>query len=332
MADIQHHHRCLDPALGDLRVAYSFGHLDEPRVSAFETHLLTCVACWHEVTALRPAVQVLYADRRVLTTIEPAEVAGLMGLSAALRRPMAGHSAHAALGAVLYAAMFAIPVLVELAYQWDRYGRLALLCAPPVFAAMLTVTLLALWQLTAAARTGGYGLVRGLACLVGGAAGVVAIVVAVMPVAPTVEAAFKTYPAHLGYLKSAFYAHLVGPAFLVLPFAFVTSMQRELQRKRHQQVLWLIDGDSRAAAPRGVHRVSLGSLLIYLGLLFTFHVVGVSHLFDNLSESPYRTFFMALVMVRVGISLLLPCACVWWFKSSLDDLRRECLAVLSFER
>jgi hypothetical protein len=330
--DALSHVRCVDPPLGELRLPYAFGDLEDSWVPAFEVHLLACHACWQEVEALRPAVRVLRTDSRLLSTATSTAIAGLMGLSAALYRPQAGHLPHVVVCAVLYGAMFAVPVLVEVAYQWGAHGGLAVRVAPIVLLAMTLFTLLASRQAVSAARRGHYGAGPSLTWLIGGAVAVAASVAVVLPATPTVTAAFTTYPAHLGYLKSVFYAHLVGPPFLVWPLTFVTAMQGELQRGRHQQVLWLIDGDARAVPPRGVHRLTVRGLLVYLGLLCVFHLAGMSHLFDNLVEGRYRTLFMALVMLRIGVSLMLPCVSLWWYATSLDDLRRECVAVLSFYR
>lgn len=78
------------------------------------------------------------------------------------------------------------------------------------------------------------------------------------------------------------------------------SWSRCARRSRHfvstgacAQVLLLRNGDSQVATPRGVYGPTVRRLLLYLGILSAFIAAGVSHLFDNLAESPHRTLFMA---------------------------------------
>lgn len=322
--------RCAEPALADLITPYCFGDITDTQRTAFEIHLLECSRCWQEVVRLERAVRALRTDRSVALSLTTREVPGLLGVSAALERPLGGHAGHAIAASSLFGLLFAIPVLVEVAYRWDLYERLALWLAPSVFAWMLVSTLLALWVEARAARRRHIGLVQGLSVMVGAAAVLSAVLMFVLPRTPTVEAAFQTYPVHLGFLKSAFYALLVGPVFVVWPFHFVLATQRELQRGAHRQVLALLSGDRRHVPPRGVLYPRLWILGLYFAVLFVFHWVGVSHLFDNLHEREHANLFRALVMVRVGLSLILPALCLWWYATALNELRRECLAVISF--
>ena len=145
------------------------------------------------------------------------------------------------------------------------------------------------------------------------------------PVRPA--ASFGTWPAHLAYLKSVFYAWMVGPIFLLLPFHFVVVMQRQLASGRHREVCEvLVGGDKLAVPPPGALYPRVWALTAYLAGLFALNYAGLSHLFDGLDPGPHKTLFMSLVLVRVSFWLDLPAMCIWWYASRLGDLRRECRA------
>jgi hypothetical protein len=181
-----------------------------------------------------------------------------------------------------------------------------------------------------AIRQGRTGLRFGLSAMLASTVTVCAFVLAFLPDRPTVVAAFGTWPVHFAYLKSVFYAWLVGPIFVLWLFHFVVVTQRELARGRHAEVLALLSGHPNAVAPRGIGFPSVRILAACIVLQFVVNYFGVNNLFSALAPGDYKNLFIALVLVRVTVWLALPIVCLWWFASALNELKREAMVVESF--
>jgi hypothetical protein len=230
------------------------------------------------------------------------------------------------------ALLFAVPVVVEVAYEFDQFGRLAMTLAPVVFAWMLAANLATFWLSARDVRTGAAAFWK-LFLLHAVAIAVLCVgLLPLLPVDPTVDANFQTYPVRLGYLKSVFYAWLVGPWLIFWPFYFVLAMQAQLTHGKHRYVLNVLDREKAVVPPRGLPFVPAWVMACYVVGLFVFNWVGVSHLFDNLRPSPHMTLFMTSVLIRVTAWLSLAAVGTLWYWISLTELMRECLAVLSLAR
>jgi hypothetical protein len=320
---------CAEPKQTVFVEPYCFDDLTDEARQGFEAHLLRCAHCWGEVQRLQEHVGLLRSDRRLAATLMTPDVLGVLGMSGALNRPLAGHGRYVLLASTLYALLFAVPVVVEVAYQFDRFGGLALLLAPPVFLYVMITTLAAFWIDVRAVRAGTDGFTRTLAILVVATFGLCLLLLPLLPSAPTVAATFQTYPARLGYLKSVFYAWLVGPLLVFWPFHFVVAMQAQLARGRHAQMLALLNREKTALPPRGTPLIPVWALGWYVAGVFAFNYFGLSHLFDNLRPAPYMSLFMTTVLIRVTAWLLLALVGVVWYANSLTELKRECQAVAS---
>jgi hypothetical protein len=321
---------CVDPVQAELATPYCFGEATAAQRDAFELHLLECDACWREVQRLDDAVRVLRADLSLAHALTVREMSGLFGMSASLDQPFGGHRRHALVASAMYALLYAVPVFVEIGSWWDRLGRWGAIGFPLVFLWMWITTAVALEVGVRAVRQGRGGFWRALPIMLAGTAVVSAAVVPGLPPVPTVYATFQTYPANLAYLKSVFYAWWVGPVFMLWPLYVVTMLQRQLAAGHYRGVLSLLTGDHRALPPRDVRYPPVWALMVYLAALFVFNWIGTSHLFDHLTEAPYRILFMALVMIRGALWLGLPALCIWWYAGCLSEIKRECIAVLSF--
>lgn len=324
------HTTCAEPALSERIGPYCFGDLGEQDREAFERHLLSCDACWREVERLLAGVSVIRGSRDLLRRAQSPDVVGVLGLSGRLERPFGGHVRLAATASVLYALLFAVPVVVEVAYEFDRYGNLAMALAASALVWMLGTTLATLAVDVRHVRRGETGVRFGLSAMAASTVLLCALVVPLLPDRPTVVASFGTWPSNLGYLKSVFYALLVGPVFMFWLFHFVVVMQQQLKGGRHAEVLSLLSGEPRAVAPRGVGHPSVKILTACIVLQFVLNYFGVNNLFSALAPGPYTNLFVALVLVRVTIWLALPVVCLWWFSGSLNELKREAAVVESF--
>lgn len=311
--------------------AYCFGDLDEAKQEIMERHLLVCDPCWREAHRLLDTVDIIRTTPGVARRARTPQVIGALGISGRLDRAFAGHWAIAAVLSGLYALLFAVPVLVEIAYQFDRYRSRAIPLAVATFAWMFASTLSLLAHDARVVRQGRLGFGIGLAAMAVSTAVVCAFVLPLLPAEPMTRASFGTWPAQLAFLKSVFYAWLVGPVFVLWLFHFIVVMQKQLTLGRSRAVLALLSGDKSSLPPKGVGRPNTSMLAAYLAMLFVINYAGVNHLFANLEPGPHQRLFMVLLLVRATAWLTLPALGLVWYTNSLNELKRECLVVESLD-
>ena len=316
---------CSDPAVFQALTSYAFGDLDAAAREKVHKHVLECGRCARELERLTSCVLALRHDP-LLPPLRPTrDVLSVLSFSGRLDQPFGGHSRFVVAGASLFAFLQALPVVVEVAYEFDRLGRVAITLALVAFAWMLGGTLLGLWQDVKIVRNGVGGLGRPLATWATMAAMLCLAMLWILPSSPTLIASFGTWPANLGYLKSMFYAWLVGPIFLLWPFHFVLVIQRELGLGHHQAVLKLLTGDKAVVPPRGTIQAPVWGLAVFLSGLVVLNYVGVNHLFAGLLPGAYANLFRVLVLVRVAAWLLMATLGLWWYIGCLNELKREAL-------
>jgi hypothetical protein len=310
--------------------AYCFGDLPPSERELFELHLLDCDYCSEAVQRLSRATHVLRTDPGMKQTLLAADVIGVLGMSGGLDRPFAGHAWFVAPIALAYASLYSVACAVEAGYtlgeQAAHIGRLMIVALP----AMLAVTLLTFLMVVRRARSGQASIVAAIAVHLAGTLLVCLYVVPHLPAVATVPATFQTYTAQAGYLKSVIYFCVLLLPFTLAPFQAVTSLQNELRRGHAGQVLALMIGDRRAVLPRGMlfPRVRvLGWLLL---LIAGKAVIDIHYLFGSLLPDEQMNLFMFLVLVRVVVWFGIAIVALLWYARSLNELKREALAVQSF--
>jgi hypothetical protein len=321
---------CRRPA-SEYVVPYCFGDLEEGERASFEQHLLGCEECWTEVQRLEANVRVLRTEQHLKGLLLSSDVLGIFGMSGRFDLPMAGHRAFLVLASCLYAALYAIPILVEIAYQFDVYGAAAMKIAPAVFAWVVLTTLLAFWLHIRDVRKCGQGFLLSVGVVLAATALLCLAVAPWFPTEHTVDAKFQTYTARAAYFKSVVYAWLVFLPFVVWPFHFVLMCQRELRAGRFRALLALFSGQKPAVAPRGTLYPRFAGLTAFLALLGAISWAGTNHLFENLQPNPHMNLFMWLVMARVVTWLGLATVALVWYAMMLNELKRECLMLASVD-
>jgi len=238
-----------------------------------------------------------------------------------------GHWRYIGLVSGLYALLCAEAVILETAYQFDRYAAKALLGAVVVFGLVLATFFSAAaidWSRTARNKRGGIFLC--MTIVYGGAALLQLALWQVLPAAATTEQISRqSWSAQSAYLKNlVMYFLPLATFYILLPFHFVLALQRELAAGRHGPVLALLTGE-RTASTRGAVYVRVGWLALALFVVALLSVVMTQDLFDHLKPSPYKNLFMHLALGRTlllfGIALL----GLLWYSSALSEIKRECL-------
>jgi hypothetical protein len=317
------------PTLNRQVAGYCFGDLTEEEMRSFEAHLLDCDFCWHEVERLEAAIGLLRTDRDMTERFSPADAVALFGISSRVTWPFAGHLWHVLASCTLYALLYSVALLVEVAYQFDQFGSAALKIAPLVFLWILATSMAGLavdWRRTQQRRT--KGLTLSVSTFVAAALLLHAALWLFLPGYPLVQASIQTYTAQAAYLKSVIYFLPVAVVFLLLPFHFVVVMQRELQLGRHNPALALLTGERHSITPPKAVYLRLSWLLVALAVIVLVAIPMGARLFDNLRPGAYMNLFTQLVLLRTLLYFGLAVACVAWYSHSLNELKRECLAVV----
>ena len=320
--------RCSNPPMFRRLTAYSFGDLEGESHEGVRLHVAECALCSRELARLESCILALRRDPHLQPLEATPEVLSVFGLSSRLDQPFGGHARHAFVSALLFSLLFAVPFLVEVAFEFDRFGRLGIALGIIGFFWMLPWALVGLRAVAESARQGRPHVSRPLVSWLAGTSLLVIAAWVWLPSRPTVEASFGTWPAHLGYLKSVAYAWPVGLVFLLWPFHFVLAMQRELLLGRYQSVFRVLAREPLGVPPRGVVMPPVWALTLSLAALGVFNYVGVNHLFGALKPDTDGNLFRVLVLVRVSAWLGLSAWCLWWYVASLNELKREAVAGL----
>jgi DNA-binding winged helix-turn-helix (wHTH) protein len=253
---------------------------------------------------------------------------GLTAAPDASARLFGGHLCHVLASCALYALLYTVALLVEVAYQFDRLGAPAMRIAPWVFG---WIMLTSVAGLAADWRWARRGKAKGLAvCLLVFVGAAVALYVALgmfLPGAPVTEARFQTYTAHGAYLKSVYYFLPLAVLFLILPFHFVVSTQGELQAGRARIVLDVLLGVGLAAPPAGSIYLKVRWLGLALTICALVSVAVLAHLFENLLPNEHLNLFIQSVQWRTLLYFGLGLECMVWYYHSLGRIRRKCLAL-----
>lgn len=239
------------------------------------------------------------------------------------------HLAHILVSSVLYGALYASAMIVEIAYEYDRFGGSALRISPLVFG-WITITsvlgLVADQKLTLQDRRGGLVisvLVFLLSAMVAFAG------VTFLPSSPITLAGFQTYPAQTAYLKDMVYFLVLAFVFMILPFHFVSEMESEMQRGRYRYVLDALTSRGLAVLPGGMIYPRVWALTLVLLLFVVLAIPMTAHLLDNLTPGPYTNLFTQLFYVRGILYFILGVECLIWYYGTLNKLKRKCISSMA---
>jgi hypothetical protein len=319
---------CTAPEVGRLASAYSFGRATEAERQSFERHLTECTACQQESEKLRAALRLLENDKGLLQTLTPADIASSFGISSRLDEWWGGHRWHVLLSSGIYAAIFAVTMLVEVAYQFDVYGRQGVTGATLMWLWMVATSLAALtldWRLVRAGDRRALPLAVGVFSL--GVFGAIMISRGFLPDHPvTLLTTSQAAPAQAAYLKSILYGLILNVLFWLPPFHFVITLQRELAEGRHRMTLGLLTGDKLSVTPRGAFYPRLVALLVCFVLVIVVAFNLHHDLMGKLKPDPYFNLFSWLIYARLTCYFALGAEGVAWYARSLNELKRECLA------
>jgi DNA-binding winged helix-turn-helix (wHTH) protein len=246
----------------------------------------------------------------------------VQSVSAALGK----HLTHIVVSCALYAALYGSAVFIEIAYQFDRYGRSAFKIWPLVFCWIMISSIAALLvnqKMSLQDRRG--GLIVSVLVLFMAAGVVYESLTVFLPSVPITQATFRTYPAQAAYLKDTVYFLVLVLFFLILPFHFVTTMEREIGRGRYRAVLGILTSLRWAVLPKGTIYPKFWAMTLLLLLFAVMSIEMTAHLLDNLEPGAYGNLFIVLVYLRGILYFGLGVECLAWYYNALGVLKSECI-------
>jgi hypothetical protein len=325
---LAHSQSCSAPSIKKLITAYCFGHLNEEDRRIVEAHLLECGSCWQEIQRLDAAIHALDFERSLMQSLSPTDVVASLGISSTLDLLFGGHLWHVLFSSFLYAGLYAVTLLMEVAYQFDSYGSKALKLSPFIFGWIFVTSISGLaldWKRASQGKSNGLYFCLLFFLLAAGVA--FASVCLILPTTSITELSHQAYTAQGAYLKDICYSLLLAMIFLIPTFHFVVIMQRELNAGRHKLTLELLTGDKAGVTPRGAIYPKSWMLGMILMVMAAISVYLTANLLDHISPGPHKNLFTNLVYLRLVLYYGLGVKCLVWYYGTLNELKRESRAV-----
>lgn len=237
-----------------------------------------------------------------------------------------GHSWHVLTSCALYALLYAVALLLEIAYRFDEFGATAVRLTPFVFLWILVTSLVGLAVDASRARQGrAKGLIVAVLCFISSALMLYFALCFFLPDFAVTESSHRAHTAQGSYLKNVLYFLPLGIIFVLLPFHFVISLQREMRSGRRRLVRDLLLGKRRSVAPGNAIYLKVWWLVLLLSGAAVLSLVFTMYLLDHLESGRYANLFTQLVFWRILLYFALGVECLIWYAQSLNALKRECL-------
>jgi DNA-binding winged helix-turn-helix (wHTH) protein len=239
---------------------------------------------------------------------------------------LGNHIWHLFTACVLYASLYGIALFVETAYQFDRYKALVLRISPLAFTWILLTSIAGLvvdQKRTIKGRADGLGLSLLVFIVAGGI--LYGALSPFLPSVPVTEAQFQTHTAQAVYLKEVCYFCILATLFLIIPFHFVVTMERELSQGKQESVIAILTSNARSVLPTGTFYLKPQILGFFLALITLWALIVRAYVLDQLVPGPYMNLFMGVYYVRLLLFLGLPAYCLAWYFRAINELKRECL-------
>lgn len=238
------------------------------------------------------------------------------------------HRQYVGLISAVYGLLYAEALLLEIAYQFDQFGLLALAAAPAVFVWIASTTICALyinWRQVAHLKGGGL-LFSAVVVYVSALLLQVAMTWILPSMAVTQQLGRQAQSAQAAYFKNiVLYFLPLASVYLLLPFHFVLALQQDLEGQKYSEVAALLMAERRAVAPAGTVFLRIWWLAVALAVVAVLSMVMTQDLFDHLRPGRFMNLFMLLVLARCLLYFGLGLLCLLWYARALNEIKRECM-------
>ena len=244
----------------------------------------------------------------------------------------ASHTWHALTTCGIYASLYAEALLLEVSYDFDKYGETVFKTMPLAFGWILLTSIIALAVeriLTLNGRRTGLWI-----CLLIFLAASVALCLQVVPTLPPTaitQARFQTHTAQAAYLKDSGLFLMLAILFTILPLHVVTGLERDINAGHTNNILGLIAGDKVSVITNAAPYIKPRSLGFLLAIIIIWNLVVRAYILDQLVPSQNMNLFMKVYYVHLFLFLALPAYCLAWYYRAINEIRRRCLESRSGE-
>ena len=211
------------------------------------------------------------------------------------------HLGHLMFVSSTYAALYAVALVVETAYEFDRFGSKSVFVAILVFAWILATIGAALYVNSSRVLRDRGGRNAAIGILTAGVALLVVVVCPMLPSTTITPFSYQGHTAQAAYLKNVIYFYALGVIFALLPYDVVVS--RECQ--------------SRAI---GVPRPGLLFALLVGAAIWS--LLSVARIFEHLLPGPHMNLYMNLLQIERVLGFGLAAECLVWYHLALARLDR----------
>jgi DNA-binding winged helix-turn-helix (wHTH) protein len=225
-----------------------------------------------------------------------------------LKGLLGSHAVFVVVTSTLYGTLFWVAMLLEVAYQFDVYGDLAVVFG---FAAMMINTIALASALRIAenqVQARRKALLFGLGILLAGVIASALLASICLPNAPVTLTKLQAQPALAAFVKNVLVYFLpVGVFVLLIPFYFVVSRQAKAAK--------LI-----AAMPADALFIPPSALLVVCLATMIYSLVTTFYLLDNLQTATYHGLFVSLVFLRFFTYFGLILGGLLWYRATLNNV------------
>jgi DNA-binding winged helix-turn-helix (wHTH) protein len=241
-------------------------------------------------------------------------------------QPVPSYDLYRHIVCIIYASLYSVMVVAEVAYELDRYAGLVAVLVPLTFGWSYLTSLLGLSAAERyASREGSAGLAVAVCTFVAAAFILYLGVVGFLPSTPVTQQTVQSSTAQAAYLKAPIFNLLLAVPFLVIPFHFIVAAHSELRAGKHRAVLELLTGSRLGIAPRGAIYLRLWLLILLLLFYMRYSMVAHNSLVGSLKPHPFMNTFILLLLLRLALYYGLGIGCLMWYYRALNEIKRESL-------
>ena len=228
------------------------------------------------------------------------------------------HFAFILFSSLFYGLLFWIALVLEVAYQFDRFGSMILWQGIPLILWIAFMSFAGLtWTKYLVEQKKRNALFVGLAFFVGGAVSACLVMSYFLPDQPITIARFQTQPASAAFLKNSLIYFLpLGVIFVLIPFHFICVQQREMSETSalsSPNASFILNKELVNLRPSFLFGV--WSLMVVYSILSTFYLL------DNLLVGKYHNLFVILTFLRFFVYFGLGLGCLIWYNSQRGALK-----------
>jgi hypothetical protein len=223
---------------------------------------------------------------------------------------------HLVLSVSLYASLYSIAPIVEIAFAFDRFGLKSLQLAPLIFLWIASTSFLGLWLTIVSVRRkrGSRGLLLSILIFAAATVTLLVVISTFLPQVPLIASALQTSSAYASFLKSTMLFLLLAVVFLIIPFHWVVSKEEELRNSKCRN-----PGPPETRVIE-IHPAVLASLIVVSAFISVFLA---AHFIDYLKPGPYSNLFFQLLFSRYCIFYALATEAVLWYWTMLKRFSRH---------